>query len=71
MFSLLSDDFILYLCGCVSEGVYMHVCVSVHGDQKRALDLVELEFQVVVSYLIWLTGTELGSSGRAAITLNC
>lgn len=29
----------------------MHLCVDAHGGQKRALDLLELELQVVVCHL--------------------
>lgn len=49
-FLYVQNDFIFYLCGCVSEGVYVHVCVRVRGGQKRELDLGELELQVVVSH---------------------
>lgn len=46
---------------------YFHVPVcSAHRGQKRALDSLELELHVVVSYQMWLLGTELVSSGRAA-----
>ena len=48
----------------------MHaVCVGAHGDQKRVLDPLELEFQVVVSCLMWVLGTKPRSSARAANTL--
>lgn len=49
-FLYVQNDFIFCLCGCVTEGVYKQECVSVHGGQKRELDLGDLELQVVVSY---------------------
>lgn len=39
------------------------------GVQKRALNLLDLELEVVVSYLTWVLGTEFGSSARVADTL--
>lgn len=33
-----------------------------HKSQKMSLDPLELEFQIVVSHLVWLLGTELRSS---------
>lgn len=39
----------VYLCSCVSG--YMHLCV--HGDQKKALELSELELQLFVGLLIY------------------
>lgn len=32
--------------------------------QKRVLDLMELEFQVILSHSVWVLGTKLGSSGE-------
>ena len=43
----------------------MHAtCVPVEDAQKRPLDPVELELQVVVSYLIRILGIELRSFSR-------
>lgn len=39
---------------------YLYICVC-HG-QKRLSDLLELEFQEVKNSLLWVLGTELGSS---------
>lgn len=51
------------VCACgVSTGAY--------GDQRRVLHPLELELQAVTSYLMWLLGTEHGSSARVACTLN-
>jgi hypothetical protein len=36
-----------------------------HGIQKREIDLLELELQVVMN-LLWLLGIEPGPSGKAA-----
>jgi hypothetical protein len=49
----------VFVCACVCE-------VGTHGDQKRALDVLKLELQVLMSHLIQVLGTELRSSGRAA-----
>lgn len=35
-----------------------HMLAHAFRDQKRALDALELEFQVVVSHLIWMLGTQ-------------
>lgn len=47
----------------------MRVCA--HRSQMRASDPLELELEVVVSPLMWVLGTELGSSARTACILNC
>lgn len=36
--------------------------------EAEVLDPLELEFLVVVSHLIWMLGTNLGSSGRSVST---
>ena len=51
------------------------VCVRVSeracGSQnRRASDLLELELQMVVSYLMWVLGSELRFSARVAGALN-
>ena len=51
----------------------MFVCVplcvpDVHRDQKRALDSLELELQMVVTTM-WVLGTEPRSSTRAVSAL--
>lgn len=53
---------------------YVCVCqlhVSTYRTQKRMLDTLQLEVEVVVSYLMWLLGIEPRSSARAANALNC
>lgn len=46
-----------------------HVGSDAYGGQ-RALDLLELEIQVVVSHSTWVLGSELRSSGRATDTFS-
>lgn len=46
-------------CPCVCR-----LCASVCGDQKRTLDLLRLELQVVASHPVWILGTDLVSSGK-------
>lgn len=46
---------------CVRVCVYVHV--GAQGTQKRALNSLRQELQVVVSHLIWVLRTKLGSSG--------
>lgn len=46
--------------------VYVYArMVDDHGGQKRPLDTVELNMQVVVSQTIWMLGIKLWSSTRA------
>ena len=47
------------MCVCVC------VCVWLLTDQMRVSDLLELKFQVVVSYSIWVLGAKLQSFERA------
>jgi hypothetical protein len=39
----------VYACECVCVFGFMHIIVGSHGSQKRALDPLELELQVVES----------------------
>lgn len=54
---------------------WVYICIphaySAHGGQKRALDILELESQVVGSCLIWVLGTELRSLSRASAHNSC
>lgn len=62
----LKKDFIanlIYVYMYIS--VYMHMCMGAYRGQKRALSVLDLELQVVLSPLTWLLGTELGSSTGA------
>lgn len=65
-------DFQRFLIMCVSVSVweYVHVSAGAQGGQKRSLDLLELEAQVVVSCPTWVLGTKLGPSERARSVLN-
>lgn len=52
----------------------VHVDENVHRVQlsleaKRGIDFLELEFQAVVSQLMWVLGTKFGSSGREVYAL--
>lgn len=62
------------VCVCVRTLVHVHICFCVCmgscGGQQTSLDSLELELQVVVSCHMWALGTELGSSGSAASTIN-
>lgn len=44
--------------------VYMTIRAVPHGGQKRASRTLELEFQVVVTYLIWVLRTKHRTSAR-------
>lgn len=45
------------MCACV-------MCVSVQRSQKVVLDPSEQEFKLVLNHLMWMLGTELGSSAK-------
>lgn len=45
----------MYLCLCVGI-VYMSV--GIHRDQKRKLDLLELELQMAMNCFTWVLGTK-------------
>lgn len=47
----------------------MHVGEGACGDQKRALDILELELKVLVSCLTQVLGTELRSYGSTQSSL--
>lgn len=44
---------------------------STRRGQKMVSDALELEFQAVESCLMWVLGTDLGSSTRIVNALNC
>lgn len=46
------------------------MCAGTHGGQKRALDSLEWEIQIVVSCLMEVLGTELRVFRRAVSALN-
>lgn len=54
----------MYVCVC-------HMCMGDYRSQKRVFHYLELELQVVLSFLLWLSGITLRSSGRAIRALNC
>lgn len=52
----------VFVCTCVC-GVFAYVCVTnCKGQKKRALDTLELEFQMVVNCPLWVPHMDLGSS---------
>lgn len=52
--------------------VWWHVQVSaVSGSRERALGVLELKSQAVVSHETWVPGTEHGSSKGSICVLNC
>lgn len=54
------------MCVCVPVLVHIHA----HRDQKRVLDPLELELQVVVNHPKWKLESEPGSSARAVSALD-
>ena len=54
---------------CIPMCVYT-MCVGAGGDWKMACDILELELQMVVTYLTRGLGTELWSSIRVESALN-
>lgn len=48
--------------------MFGHVREDTLRGQKKVLDALEFEFQVVVNGLIWVLETALRSSGRVART---
>lgn len=53
------------MCVFVSVCGYLHMCAGL-----RCQTPMELEFEVLVSCLTWVVGTELGSSAVVIYTLN-
>lgn len=41
---------------------YVHKSAGAHGVQKRESESLQLEVQVVVSFLTWMLGTKSGAS---------
>lgn len=52
---------------CLSVGMCKQGTVP---TEVGVWDSLELELQVVLSYLTWVLGTELGSPGRTVSALN-
>lgn len=53
------------MCPCAC-----HMCAGIPRSQKRMLDALELEVEVVVNCPKWVLGYRLRSSGRAANASN-
>lgn len=47
-----------------------HMCIHVCAGQKKATNLLELELQVVVSYVIRILENKSGSFAKAICALN-
>lgn len=59
------------MCMCARVCACVHVCAcACPMEVRRGLERLELRLQVVVSCLMWVLDTELGSSARAASVLN-
>lgn len=58
---------IFFMCGSVWEYVHMNTVPAA----TRTWDVLELEFQAVVSYVMWVLRDELRLSARAGHTPNC
>jgi hypothetical protein len=56
------------MCACLSIRVLL--VGSAHRRQWIALEPWELEFQAAGNHLVWVLGTECGSSARATNALN-
>lgn len=50
----------LFVCVCLSLCVHANMCEAAFGVKKGVSNPMELELQVVMSFLAWALGTELG-----------
>lgn len=57
----------MFVCLACVFGHYVYA--GGHGGQKKALNLLELELQVVMSCLTWELGTKLWSSATSVSAL--
>lgn len=60
---------IIYLCVAVRLCICVLMCAGAPGDQKRVMNLLEPERQVIVSHKMWVLGTELLFLRREASSL--
>ena len=49
----------------------VYTCECAHVWSAEALDLLELDLQAFWRQLMWVLGTEFGSSAKAVCVLNC
>lgn len=56
----------MYVC----VNIYVYIYAGVHKSRKKELDLPELEFQAVMSGLMWILGIKSRSSVQAGSVLN-
>jgi hypothetical protein len=61
----------LIMCRCVSLCMDVYTCECAHVWSAEALDLLELDLQAFWRQLMWVLGTEFGSSAKAVCVLNC
>ena len=61
----------MYVCVCGHTCRFVHMSTSAHKDQKRTSAPLELEYQQVVGYPMWMLATELWSSAKASSVPNC
>lgn len=54
---------------CVSVCEYVHLSIGARGSQKRVLNSLELEFQVIMNLLVQVLGTVHRPSARTASIL--
>lgn len=59
----------VHVCPCVCVCARVCACAC-PMEVRRGLDRLELKLQVVVSCLMWVLDTELGSPARVASALN-
>ena len=52
----------IYVNSCYLFVYHIHALAC--GDQKKALEPLELELQITMSLLVWVLGTEPGSSKK-------
>lgn len=65
-----SPIFLLIICMWWRVG-YVQVNAGKHGQQKRVLDALELELQLIVNSPALVLRTKFGSSGKVAHIPNC
>lgn len=60
------------MCACAHVSMCVCVCVPVlvHTAAERVSDPLDLEFQEVVIFLVWVLAPELGFSARTAFHLD-
>lgn len=57
------------MCECFAWMYVCAPCVCVHGHQKTVLDSLGQKLQMLVSHLVWMSGTEPRNSAGAPAAL--